>query len=125
MLIRILLSGTRVYGGGDVEIHRGKDGRGYAIDLARLLPPTAPQKPALSSLIFCNLFRPELMRRLKRSAVTPPLSSDTFAGWGQLDPSRKEREAAVRAATAFLFDVVIPEGGVGCLCFREALTVCV
>lgn len=30
-----LVQGTEVFGGGDVEVHRGQDGRGYLIDLAR------------------------------------------------------------------------------------------
>ncbi len=72
-----LVMGVPVVGGGDVEVHRGLDGRGYILDLARLFPPVMRCKGEPGSSVFVNLFRPELLLSLKRNAVCPPLSSDT------------------------------------------------
>lgn len=87
--------------------------------LHRLLPPTAPEPGQLKSKVFCNMFRPELLKRLKRQGIAAPLSSDAFAGWGLTDPLRRQREHDIRAATNFLFDVVIPE-----VCFLLLLLCC-
>jgi hypothetical protein len=46
---------------GDVEGHQGRDGRFYAIDLARLLPPTPPLRGLVNSQLY-HQFRPEFMR---------------------------------------------------------------
>lgn len=100
--------GTTVFGGGDVETHRGLDGHGYVLDLARLFPPTAPLPGQLKSKVFCDLFRPELLQRLKREQF-PALSSDVFAGWGASDPLRKQRENDVRVATKHLLEEVVPQ----------------
>lgn len=107
-LARHIVSGTPVVGGGDVEVHRGCDGRGYVLDLARLLPPLAPVKGQPGGMVFCNLFRPEALRLFKAESVCPALSSDAFAGWGTTDPQRREREGDVRAATAHLLSEILP-----------------
>jgi hypothetical protein len=79
---------------GDVEAHRGTDGRFYILDTARLMPPLPPREPAAgpssttapssssaSALPkFNHLFqqlRPELVQRHHT-----PLSADAYTRWG-------------------------------------------
>ena len=39
-----ILSPKSIYGPGDIEGHKGYDGRYYLIDFARMMPPEAPSK---------------------------------------------------------------------------------
>ena len=65
-----------IYGPVDLEVHKGKDGRVYACDTARLFPPTLPLNGVPGSHLY-KLFRPEFV------AENPtPLSSDSFSRFG-------------------------------------------
>ena len=82
-----------LYGPGDMEGHRGEDGRYYLIDCARLFP-AAPPPPgydntisllSIAAWLMCcsdghshlyRLLRPELVSRNPESLV-----SDVFSGW--------------------------------------------
>ena len=44
-----------IYGAGDVEVHRGYDGRLYVIDFARCAPPEAPPETADRRTVFSRL----------------------------------------------------------------------
>ncbi|KYQ99698.1 hypothetical protein DLAC_03638 [Tieghemostelium lacteum] len=75
------LSQTFIYGPGDIEVHKGTDGRYYMIDFARIFPPEYPlvfqnQKETIGREIFYQMLRPELVKKSKE-----PLSSDAFSGW--------------------------------------------
>ncbi|KYQ99702.1 hypothetical protein DLAC_03642 [Tieghemostelium lacteum] len=75
------LTQTFVYGPGDIEVHKGYDGRYYMIDFARIFPPEYPlvfqnQKETIGREIFYQMLRPELVKKSKE-----PLSSDAFSGW--------------------------------------------
>ncbi|KYQ99726.1 hypothetical protein DLAC_03666 [Tieghemostelium lacteum] len=75
------LTQTFIYGPGDIEVHKGTDGRYYMIDFARIFPPEYPlvfqnQKDKIGREIFYHMLRPELVKR-----STKPLSSDAFSGW--------------------------------------------
>ena len=59
-----------IFGPFDLEIHSGKDGKLYALDTARLMPPQNPRGPRRH---LVELLRPELLRRLPA-----PLASDAF-----------------------------------------------
>ncbi len=97
-----------VHGPGDIEGHRGTDGKYYVcgtkrnpsetnffyllflkIDFGRLLPPEEPSlNPTQSTRkVFFSLLRPELVRY---NAV--PLCSDAFSAWNS-DPNVEQREA--------------------------------
>jgi hypothetical protein len=90
-----------LYGPGDMEGHRGFDGRCYLIDCARLFPPSPPDLQCDFFPFLCHVFmfrpllmssgsdetghlyklmRPELVR-----ASPVPLVSDCFAQWN-FDP---------------------------------------
>eukprot|EP00698_Gefionella_okellyi_P012452 TRINITY_DN3351_c0_g2_i1.p1 TRINITY_DN3351_c0_g2~~TRINITY_DN3351_c0_g2_i1.p1 ORF type:complete len:1439 (+),score=307.78 TRINITY_DN3351_c0_g2_i1:55-4371(+) len=101
-LQRLNLAGHRVwnrghsywrmlYGPGDMEGHRGKDGRLYLIDCARLFPPFPPPEGDETGHLY-RLLRPELV------ASNPvPLVSDTFSGWCWDPPHDSEYHLAVQA----------------------------
>eukprot|EP00026_Physarum_polycephalum_P000824 Phypoly_transcript_00825.p1 GENE.Phypoly_transcript_00825~~Phypoly_transcript_00825.p1 ORF type:complete len:1137 (+),score=176.51 Phypoly_transcript_00825:525-3935(+) len=80
----------------DLEIHEGYDGRLYALDFARLMPPEMPEGHA--GRLF-RLFRPEFMR-----ARGFPLSSDAY------DPHNiTEKDfPAENQATRYLQNELIP-----------------
>lgn len=79
---------------GDVEVHRGTDGRLYVVDLARLFPARPPGARGDS---LCNLLRPEAVRRSAR-----PLCSDAFTNWQAADPAAVENNNDVAAVVAQL-----------------------
>jgi tetratricopeptide (TPR) repeat protein len=94
-----------IWGPGDIEGHRGTDGRYYVLDYARTFPPEHPgpaQKPEKGSVFF-RLLRPELVRTFQC-----PLSPDALVGWGKADPNQPIHNKEVLDATLFLRDVVIP-----------------
>lgn len=99
---------TKLWLAGDVEGHRGTDGRLYLLDLARTFPPEDPRLschlPPSTSAVWFRLIRPELLRILKQQKL-PPLSSDSFTKWGSLDLSHNRN---ARSATEFLLNEQIP-----------------
>lgn len=135
---RVRGSGERLlYSAGDIEAHRGRDGRYYLIDLARWSPPQCPVAvqhiPRISNPMsaFYNLLRPELLQLWKAwktppskdSPVpppTPPLSPDALTGWGDVSDESPEAAAEVarlnqdvHRATKFLLEVVVPKFAAG------------
>lgn len=96
-----------IYGPGDMEGHVGKDGRYYLIDLARLLPPEAPDvgktRKSTGREPYYELLRLELIRSSKQ-----PLSSDSFTGWSRGDDQKYELEERARDMTRLLLEDRIP-----------------
>ena len=72
----------------DTEVHVGRDGRLYVIDLARLMPPTPTPgwygSGSHPTFLFHH-FRPEFLR-----GFPTPLSSDVLSGFAADDTSRSE-----------------------------------
>ncbi|GAM22209.1 hypothetical protein SAMD00019534_053840 [Acytostelium subglobosum LB1] len=69
---------TLIYGPGDIEVHKGTDGRYYMIDFARAFPPEYPSEihGKVGRQIFYSMLRPELLRYSPK-----PVSPDAFSGW--------------------------------------------
>ena len=84
----------------DLELHLARDGRYYAVDLARLFPPQKPL-PGVKGCFLYKLFRPEFLKNYPKS-----ISSDCYSYWGREDPdNNKEADEA----TAYLLDILIPQ----------------
>ena len=115
---------------GDVEIHRATDGRVYALDLARAFPPEDPKLCTHLAFepqaIFFRTFRPEIMARLRRSAVgtepasfdadalksaPPALSCDALSGFSRGQSDAKKTADAAAIATKWLVNTWIPHVG--------------
>lgn len=64
-----------IFGPADLEVHRGKDGRVYILDTARVSPPLVPDRSKKGSFLY-RLMRPEFV-----SSYGVPLSSDAFSGF--------------------------------------------
>ncbi len=90
---------------GDVEGHRGTDGRLYLIDLSRLFPPEYPlgNSPFSKNDIWFKLLRAECVR-----SYPTPLSSDALSAWGAAGTAR-ENNAEVKLASQWLRDVLVPQ----------------
>ncbi|PRP83038.1 hypothetical protein PROFUN_09893 [Planoprotostelium fungivorum] len=77
-----------IFGPGDIEGHRGHDGRLYVIDFGRLMPPEDPRErlQKKNRSVFYELLRPEMV-------LSNPISlcSDAFTRWNS-DPSETERK---------------------------------
>jgi Clustered mitochondria/Hom_end-associated Hint/Translation initiation factor eIF3 subunit 135/Leucine Rich repeat len=84
----------------DIEAHRGLDGHYYAIDFARVFPPTAEED--VRNTFLYKLLRPEFVK-----AYPKPLSSDAFSPFGDTSPSAPSN-ADVREATEQLLSVHVP-----------------
>jgi hypothetical protein len=94
----------QLYMAGDVEGHRGSDGRYYLLDLGRVLPPEHPLAvPFLDSYdmkaVFFRFFPPEMLGLLRQNQQAPPISSDSLSGWGSKDPCSKQHNQNCRDAT--------------------------
>jgi Clustered mitochondria len=87
-----LVSDKTLYGPGDIEGHRGSDGKLYLIDFSRVMPCEAPGffPNAQRRAIFYNLLRPTLVKTNLK-----PLSSDAFSAWSSADPRRSEANSAI------------------------------
>eukprot|EP01119_Soliformovum_irregulare_P004567 TRINITY_DN1561_c1_g1_i3.p1 TRINITY_DN1561_c1_g1~~TRINITY_DN1561_c1_g1_i3.p1 ORF type:complete len:907 (+),score=307.61 TRINITY_DN1561_c1_g1_i3:36-2756(+) len=84
----------------DIEGHKGKDGRFYLVDTARVFPPLTPNPKEKGSFLV-NLMRPEF---LKNNPI--PLCSDSFSGFGLANKHQHNQE--IRQATHVLETVTIP-----------------
>ena len=92
---------------GDLEVHKGTDGKYYILDFARAFPPEAPpidRKQYDPRAVFYKLLRPELVRSNDKA-----LSSDAFTTWGMLDPKFKQYNGDVLQATCKLLYKIIPQ----------------
>lgn len=100
-----------IYSAADVEVHEGKDGRLYMLDLARTFPPQSPDAcrhlPNHRGSIFFRMFRPEFLQ-IRKQLGFPPLSSDALSGFSSLVDGRNQ-SALVKEATSFLLDNWIPQ----------------
>ncbi|KYQ91337.1 hypothetical protein DLAC_08285 [Tieghemostelium lacteum] len=99
---------TFIYGPGDIEVHKGTDGRYYMLDFARMFPPEYPlifnnkSGQKIGREIFYNMLRPELVR-----SFNVPLSSDGFSGW-QTSLFENDLNRDITKATDYLHGHVIP-----------------
>ncbi|PRP86402.1 hypothetical protein PROFUN_05321 [Planoprotostelium fungivorum] len=93
-----------IYGPGDIEGHRGHDGRYYVLDFGRLMPPESSNGRNPRS-VFSELLRPELV-----SAYKDSLCSDAFTRWNShpMHSERSKINQRVRDATTYLRDVIVP-----------------
>jgi hypothetical protein len=91
-----------LYTPADIEGHKGKDGRVYIIDFARLMPPTQSDQRFPMSHLF-RLFRPEFLKNYKKS-----LCSDAFSSLIIHDPKKSQYEADIQEATHYLLEEYIP-----------------
>jgi hypothetical protein len=92
-----------IYGAGDVEVHRGTDGRYYVVDFARCSAPEAPPESGDRRTVFSKLLRPEFTRAYKK-----PLCADAFSRWDASREDALQHARDVVEATQYLYDVVVP-----------------
>lgn len=95
---------VQIAGPVDIEIHKGEDDRLYVIDVARLMPPEAPElsiTPHERSNYFM-LLRPCLVFK-----YIHPLSSDAYTGFGR--DNEDVHNAEVWRATRYLQTILVPE----------------
>nr|BAJ94575.1 predicted protein [Hordeum vulgare subsp. vulgare] len=92
-----------LYTAADIEGHKGKDGRLYCIDLARLFPTEVPDRSVRASHLF-RLLRPSFVK-----SYTKPLNPDCFTGFSPLNKVQDKRE--IEEATALLRSQIIPKFG--------------
>eukprot|EP00466_Bigelowiella_natans_P000488 jgi/Bigna1/66410/fgenesh1_pg.1_\ len=109
------VQGKRIFTAADVEFHLGKDGRLYALDLARAFPPECawvashlPRNGRQSE--FFRIMRPELLAHIAKNGITPPLSPDVFTGFSRGSPLEEalRLERGAEEATRYLVSVIIP-----------------
>ncbi|EFA75195.1 hypothetical protein PPL_11269 [Heterostelium album PN500] len=100
-----LTSPKLMYGPGDLEIHKGTDGRYYMLDFARAFPPEYPAHihGKVGREIFYSMLRPEL---ILKSDV--PLSPDAFSGW-QTGKDEDDSNQEVIEMTSKYHKTIIPE----------------
>jgi hypothetical protein len=86
----------------DTEVHKGLDGRLYAIDLSRVLPPQQPERSAPLGHLY-RMLRPELVR-------TNPiaLSSDAGSNFVAREADAKDQLGGITFATVRLREIIIP-----------------
>jgi hypothetical protein len=92
-----------IYGAGDVEVHRGTDGRHYVVDFARCSAPEAPPHLGDRRTVFSRLLRPEFTRAYKK-----PLCADAFTRWDANRDDAVVHAQDVVDATQYLYDQVVP-----------------
>ena len=99
------VSGVEMHTAGDVEGHKGDDGRYYILDLARSFPPEQPSRSTQPQAALYRLLRPELLQLLKAEG-TPALSSDAYTRWGA--EAAEMHNARVDEATRLLHERYLP-----------------
>jgi hypothetical protein len=92
-----------IYGAGDVEVHRGTDGRHYVVDFARCSAPEAPPHLGDRRTVFSRLLRPEFTRAYKK-----PLCADAFTRWDANRDDAVVHAQDVVEATQYLYDQLVP-----------------
>jgi len=97
-----------LYAPGDVEVHRGLDGRAYLLDASRVLPPEAPIRGVRNSRLHCLLRVEYVCSAALRGAQPPPLCPDAFSRWLIVPKERVECNADVKKASAHLSEVLLP-----------------
>mmetsp|Transcript_17467 Transcript_17467/g.52245 ORF Transcript_17467/g.52245 Transcript_17467/m.52245 type:complete len:1232 (+) Transcript_17467:129-3824(+) len=86
----------------DLEGHIGTDGNSYLLDFARAMPPTQPRDSCFNGHLY-QLFRAEFVRKYKVA-----LCPDAFSGFIGDDPDRIQHNQAVRDATTYLLEELLP-----------------
>ncbi|KAL6047498.1 Histidine kinase A [Balamuthia mandrillaris] len=83
-----------LYACGDIEVHRGKDGRFYLLDTHRVMPPMIPDSRYKGTFLY-RLFRPEFVKYYRPPDAKDklPLCSDGFCAWGLPGSSSKDKAA--------------------------------
>jgi Clustered mitochondria/Translation initiation factor eIF3 subunit 135 len=93
---------VEVAGPADVELHQGKDGRVYVLDVSRTMPPCGKVLPKIVTARASHLY--ELLRPELVNLATAPLSSDAMSAF-PLASDRMAQNLAVEAATEKLFEI--------------------
>jgi len=87
------------------EGHKGTDGRLYALDFARVMPPEAVTSPSQNGReIFYNLLRPSFVKNYPKQ-----LCSDALSKWAEGDPHFLEINQDIENATIQLYKTTVPE----------------
>jgi hypothetical protein len=86
----------------DCELHQGKDGRQYLIDLSRIMPPEEPVSTIQSPHLF-RMLRSEFLRNLSM-----PVCSDGFSSFVAKEKDRSVHNAELVQATRKLRDAGVP-----------------
>lgn len=99
---------VEICGPGDIEAHKGTDGKFYVIDFGRIMPPAyretvLREEDKLVRVVWSKKLRPELLR----TWTGGPLNSDAFTPWGIHDPRFHHQNQLVAEATRYLEDVVV------------------
>ncbi|KAL6078670.1 Histidine kinase A, variant 2 [Balamuthia mandrillaris] len=83
-----------LYACGDIEVHRGRDGRFYLLDTHRVMPPMIPDSRYKGTFLY-RLFRPEFVKYYRPPDAKDklPLCSDGFCAWGLPGSSSKDKAA--------------------------------
>jgi len=92
-----------LFSAGDVQGHKGTDGRLYAVNFARSMPPVAPDPGDSAGDRLVKLFRPEFIRKYPIA-----LSPDAFSQFQAADPRSQQYNDDVRAATEHLLATTVP-----------------
>ncbi|GAM18576.1 hypothetical protein SAMD00019534_017510 [Acytostelium subglobosum LB1] len=94
-----------IFGPGDIEVHKGTDGRYYMIDFARAFPPEYPAHihGKIGRQIFYSMLRPELLLKFNVE-----LSPDAFSGW-QTGADEEQNNQDVIDITTKYHNELIPE----------------
>lgn len=105
-----------ISGPGDIEGHKGFDGRYYLLDFGRVMPPEAPsvdpeERRQDSRSVFYKFLRREFVTYSYYFRKGIKLCSDAFTNWDTISKPEvaKENAQTVRNATDYLFQVVAPE----------------
>lgn len=88
-----------IYSCVDLEGHKGRDGKFYLLDFARVAPPTPPTQPGEN---LYHLFRMEFVTKYSK-----PLSPDSFSRMGR--DGQKEHCQDIIEAFNHLQEVTIPQ----------------
>lgn len=97
-----LASTKTICGPIDLEVHKGKDGKLYAIDAHRLSVPSCKR-----DFLF-SLFRYEFLERYRKKHPSVFLSNDAFSSFASRETAEKE-DRSVRNAIRYLREVAVPE----------------
>ena len=97
----------RLWLAGDVELHRGLDGRIWLLDAARLVPPFPPPKHERYKIL--NEFFPIEFVRHYCNRFKCAVSADAFSGFNKNSKEKKADNEQVAQMSEFYFDHWIGE----------------
>jgi hypothetical protein len=117
------VDGKLLYSCGDIEGHKGSDGRLYLLDFGRAFPPqvrSAAQAKKMQITHYIMFFQVRMIKDQKRrhlyellrpelvASNIVPLSSDALTAWGRNDDKAEDHNEEVRQATMNLYTTVVP-----------------